>query len=119
MKKRTTQLLAELKTLAKSAAENLYRRIGLAAEVLKDLDWIATIHGGSDMRAMDALQDEYFSELGGFISLGKLILMQEKIAEEEWKSVKYDVSAVEIMYDEAIRQEPKDRPHHGSPELVL
>jgi len=112
-KKRTTQLLAELKTLASSAADNLYRRIGLAAEVMLDLDWIARTHDGSDLKAHDALQDGYFRDLGGFISLGKLIQMFSKIPVEQWKEVKFDVAAVEIMYNEATSTEPKDGGEKG------
>lgn len=100
MKKRTTQLLAELRTLASQATDNLYRRIGLAAEVMGDLDWIASVHGGSDLKAADALQDEYFRDLGGYVSLGKLLAMYRKITQPQWAEVKYDVAAVEVLYDE-------------------
>ena len=99
MKKRTTQLLAELKILAKDAVSNLYKRIGLAAEVMADLDWIADIYGGSDLKAADALQDEYFRDLGGFISLGKLIAMYKEVEKTQWEEVRYDVAAVEVIYD--------------------
>lgn len=103
-KKRTPQLLAELKTLAGQAESNLYRRIGLAREVMADLDWIATVHGGSDLKAADALQTEYFRDLGGYVSLGKLMLMHEKVDQAEWVDVKYDVAAVEVLYDDRTRE---------------
>jgi hypothetical protein len=101
MKKRTTQLLAELKTLARQAEANLYTRIGYACEVMADLDWIATVHGGSDLKASDALQDEYFRDLGGFISLGKLMAMYRKVEKQRWEEVKFDVAAVEVIYDDS------------------
>lgn len=103
-KKRTTQLLAELRSLAGQAVANLYRRIGLAAEVMGDLDWIATVHGGSDLKAADALQDEYFRDLGGYVSLGKLIAMWRHVSESEWKECRYDVAAVEVIYDSTTRE---------------
>jgi hypothetical protein len=103
-KKRTSQLLAELAVLARAAEKNLYQRIGLAAEVLHDLDWIASVHGGSDLQAADALQDEYFRDLGGYVSLGKLILMYSKITAAEWETVKFDVAAVEVLYDDLSRE---------------
>lgn len=109
LKKRTTQLLAELKTLAREAADNLYRRIELAAQVMRDLDWIAQTHGGSDLKAMDALQDEYFRDLGGFISLGKLILMYDNIAESQWQDCRYDVAAVEVEFDNLTREETETK----------
>jgi hypothetical protein len=103
-KKRTSQLLAELKTLAAIAVKNLYQRIGLAAEVMGDLDWIAMIHGGSDLKAADALQDEYFRDLGGYVSLGKLILMYQKVDQTQWEEARYDVAAVEVIYDGLTRE---------------
>lgn len=104
MKKRTTQLLAELRTLAGQASENLYRRIELAATVLSDLDWIANIHGGSDLKAQDALQDEYFADLGGYVTLGKLVLMFQKLPRDEWESCRWNVAAIEVLYDAQIRE---------------
>lgn len=103
-KRRTAQLLDELKKLAGQAESNLYRRIGLACEVMSDLEWIATAHGGSDLKAADALQSEYFRDLGGYVSLGKLILMYQKIERQEWEEVKYDVAAVEVMYDDRTKE---------------
>lgn len=106
----TKQALGELKTLVKSAKENLYRRIALAREVLGDLDWIATVHGGSDLRAQDALQSEFFPDLAGYVSLGKLILMQQHVPVETWQECRYDIAAVEVLYDQqraADAGEPK------------
>lgn len=104
MKKRTTQLLAELRTLAQAAEKNLYQRIGLAREVLQDVDWIASVHGGSDLKAADALQDEYFRDLGGYVSLGKLMSMYRHVTREQWEELRYDVAAVEVVYDDATRE---------------
>jgi hypothetical protein len=104
MKKRTTQLLAELKTLSSSAVQNLYRRIELAAQVMGDVDWIASVHGGSDLKAADALQDQYFRDLGGYVSLGKLIAMHKDVSKDQWEEAKYDVAAVEVIYDAESRE---------------
>ena len=104
-KRRTTQLLAELKNLAKDAADNLYRRIAIAREVMSDLDWIATVHGGSDVRAADALQDEYFRDLKGFVSLKKLMDMHRDVSHEDWKSVSYGIAAVKAIHDEQLAGE--------------
>jgi len=96
----TRQALLELKRLAASAADNLYRRIELSAQVMSDLDWIAREHGGSDLKAQDTLQDQFFRDLGGFISLGKLIAMFRNVPQETWAELKYDVAAVEVVYDD-------------------
>jgi len=110
IKRSTTQALAQLRTLAAEASANLYSRIGLAAEVLADLDWIATIFSGSDHKAVDAIQHEYFRDLGGYISLGKLLQMYARIDADGWKECKYDVAAVEVMYDELSSARPDSPP---------
>ena len=92
--------LAELKSLTKAAKNNLYRRVELAAQILADLDWIAREHAGSEIKAHDALQSEFFPDLGGYLSLGKLIQMYHRIGRDRWEEVRYDVAAVEVMYDD-------------------
>jgi len=96
----TKQALAELKTLAKAAADTLYRRIELADQVLGDLDWIAREHGGSDLKAQDALQSEFFAELGDFITFGKLRAMFRDVPKAKWREARYNIAAVEAIYDE-------------------
>lgn len=100
VKKRTSQLLAELKKLTDSAVDNLYRRIEIAATVMEDLDWIAQVHGGSDLKAADALKKDFFPDLDGFITLPKLIEMYKKIEREEWEACHYNVRAVEVIYED-------------------
>ena len=104
----TKQALMELKKLAATAADNLYRRIELAVNVLADLDWIAQVHGGSDLKAQDALQSEFFRDLGGFISLGKLCAMYRHVPASEWKACRYDVAAVEVTYDDQAATEKRE-----------
>jgi hypothetical protein len=96
----TKTCLTELKRLVKDAKANLYRRIELAATVLADLDWIAREHGGSELKAHDALQSEFFPDLGGYLSLGKLLQMYRKVGKPQWEECRYDIAAVEVVYDE-------------------
>ena len=99
----TKSCLAELKRLVKAAKVNLYRRIELAATVLADLDWIAREHGGSELKAHDALQSEFFPDLGGYLSLGKLVQMFRCVPKAQWVEHRYDIAAVEAVYDEQRR----------------
>ena len=103
----TKQALAELKKLAKQAKDTLYRRIALAEQVLSDLDWIAQAHGGSDIKAQDAIEDEFFGELGGDPSLGKLRAMYRQFPKAKWEELRYKIRAIEILYDE--QGEPQKR----------
>lgn len=101
----TKQALAELKKLAKESADNLYRRIELADTVLQDLDWIARVHGGSDLKAQDALESEFFGNLGGYVTLGKLRAMFRNVPKAKWAELRYHVQAVELVYDEQAKPE--------------
>jgi len=101
----TKKALLELKQLANKAADTLYRRIELSVQVLGDMDWIAQVHGGSDLKAQDALQSQFFRDLGGFISLGKLCAMFRHVPKSKWNELRYDVAAVEVVYDDAAMNE--------------
>lgn len=100
----TKSCLTELKRLVKDAKTNLYRRIELASNVLADLDWIAREHGGSELKAHDALQSEFFPDLGGYLSLGKLVQMFRNVAKSQWEECRYNIAAVEVVYDDQRRQ---------------
>ena len=102
----TKKNIAELKQLVGQVKQNLYRRIELAAAVLADMDWIAFEHGGSDLKAHDALKSEFFPDLGGYLSLGKMIQMYRHVEREEWERLHYDVSAVEVVYDMSREVDP-------------
>jgi len=95
----TKKALTELKDLAKQAGTNIYRRLELAVQVLDDLDWIAAEHGGSDLKAQDAVETEFFPDLHGYVSLGKLIAMFRRVSRAQWAEVRFDIAAVEVLYD--------------------
>jgi hypothetical protein len=101
----TKEALLELKALASQATDNLYRRIGLAVQVLADLDWIATEHAGNDLKAQDALQSEFFRDLGGFLSLGELCAMYRALPQERWAALRYNVAAVHVVYRKLAQPE--------------
>ena len=101
----TKEALAELKALVKQTREMLYRRIALADQVLTDLDWIAQVHGGSDLKAQDALESEFFPDLGGYVTLGKLRMMFRDVPKKTWAALKYRIQAVEIEYDNMAQPE--------------
>lgn len=97
---RTSQLLAELKTLANAARDNIYTRISIASQVLADTDWIATVHGGDEIKARDALQHEFFHELGGSYTLGTLIEIFKTFDEPTWKERRYNLQTMRALWEE-------------------
>ena len=96
----TKQCLMELKKLAATTRENIYRRVELAATVLGDLDWIAVEHGGDEFKAHDAVQNEFFPDLDGYVSLGKLIDTYQNFPKPKWEEYRFNVAAVVAAYDE-------------------
>lgn len=109
--KTTTQKLARLKVLRDDAGANIYERCRLAAEVLADTDWIAAIHGGSLDAAEQAVQDEYFADLGGYVTLGTLTDIYRTFPDEaEWKARKYNLQVMEAEWEEARAEEREVKP---------
>ena len=70
--KRTTEKLVELKELAGMAGKNVFRRIKLADEVLSDKDWIAASFDGQEDKALAIVENEYFTDFRGFITVGEM-----------------------------------------------
>ena len=116
MAKRTTQMLAELETLAKSARENIWKRIGLAKQVLADHDWIATAHNGSELKARDAIQDQYFYELNGTYTLGVLLSIYGAFPnQKDWIAAKYNLQTMRARWEEAKVKDDNDKPNRKGP----
>jgi hypothetical protein len=51
------------------------------------------------LKAQDALQSEFFFDLGEYVTLGKLLAMYRSIPREQWEECRYNVAAVEVLYD--------------------
>jgi len=104
MKKRTAQLLAQLKTLAASAKDNLYKRIGIASQVIDDVERVATEHGGDVDKAYDSLQENFFCELGGGIfDLSEVIEAYRNTSEDLWKQNRYNIALVVKTYRKQLQ----------------
>lgn len=112
-KRTTTQLLAELKTLAKDAGANIYRRIQLATEVLRDHEWIAVTCNGNEDQAIKLLESEYFADLHGYVTLGRMRqLLKEFSREAEWQEYNYDLAAMDALYEERHKDDPSTPRQH-------
>lgn len=109
MKKQTKDSLGALKKLVKQATDNIYERIRHADLVLQDLGWIEEYHDGSDIQAQDAIQSEFFPDLNGYITIGKLRAMYHCVPTDEWEELRYDIAAVEAVYDSQAIKDPPNR----------
>ncbi len=103
----TKQKLVELKKLAGVAGPNIYQRARIANEVLADKDWIAEQHEGDEFRAIAHLESEFFADLRGYITLGRLRELITAYSEERtWKELRYDLSALEAKHSEEHGEQP-------------
>lgn len=107
-KKTPTQLEADLKRLASEGQSNLYQRLTIAATLLADTAWLSH-HGGSLDAAEEYVADKYFTEYRGLISFAKLHACFVKYDEATWKEYRYDVAAIESLYDESIEPEKQTK----------
>ena len=93
------QILAELKRLATDARDNIYRRAELAALALDNQDWIVREYDGCERKARDALSLEYFPDLDGYVSLGKIVEVWRNFPKARWAEYRYNVAAVVAAYN--------------------
>lgn len=103
----TKRKLVRLRELASGAKQNIYERCKLASEILSDRDWIAIEHGGEYDAAQKALEDDFFSDVAGFIVLADLVQIYKQFpVEEKWRELRYNLAALKAAMRETTR-EPK------------
>jgi hypothetical protein len=116
MKSETRQNFIRLKELRDQAGNTLFERLRLATACLQDDDFVAEIHRGDIFRAQDAIAGEFFPDMIGpsvaKIDFAKMLSIYREFPEEQfWKDHKYNLIAMEILYDEKRKQaadlEPK------------
>lgn len=96
-----SQKLARLRDLMESAKANYFERITLAHELMLDKAWIDSEHRGDVDKAAQALEDLYFHDLCGLLSLWNLITIVQKFpTPESWKKYKHNLR---VMFDKCRR----------------
>ena len=110
----TKKAFLRLKELRDQAGPKIYERVSEAAKVMADHDWIIEVHCGDDDVAREAVQHEYFPDLGQLISLQTLLnIIKEFPTENEWKDNRYDLGLLKAMYEERHKVE-KPKPTRES-----
>jgi uncharacterized coiled-coil protein SlyX len=111
------QKLARLKELATGAAENYFERIALAHELLLDKLWIDAEHGGDANQAADILEEQYFHDLCGLLSVWNLIHVYQKFPTlEQWRRHKYNLR---VMYDKCRADTASKKPAAAKPKTPV
>ena len=100
--------LKRLHELHGQAGPNIYERIRLASELLANRQWVESQHTGDEAKAGDWLQEQYFQDIGGLISVYMMRSMYDALPESTWKEYKYNLKALRWEYQERTRLADKD-----------
>lgn len=88
----TNKLLMRLRDLSTQAGENYYERIQIADTLLKDKEWIAIHYSGNAFRAADHMQECYFHDLCGLMTIWDLMQVYRKFPKkDDWIKHKYNL----------------------------
>lgn len=93
-------MLRRLKQLAAEAHENLYERLQLASQLLATHTWLSAKFSGSATLATEHLQTAYFNDLGGYITLHKMLEIFRTFSREQWEYYRFDLRAMEVIFDQ-------------------
>jgi hypothetical protein len=111
---------ARLGALVRQAGVNYFERATLANELLQDKDWIAAALGGSDWKAVELLQAEFFHDLAGTIHLTDLIrLVQHWPDEKDWRAFGYHLGKMMKALKPAHKPRTYRRPKLKEYEALL
>ncbi len=101
-----TEMFAELISLRNEAGEKHYQRVKLAANLLKDKDWVESPAGGGgdENRALDRLEVECFGDLCGLVSLTNLLELLHHFPKlEDWQRHKFNPSRMWVEYSQKTK----------------
>ena len=101
-----TRLYARLMSLRDKAGETHFERIGLAAQLLTDREWVGDPQGGGgdEGKALDRLEQECFGDICGLISLPRLLEVYQAVPDvEDWRRAKFNLAKIWAAYQAARR----------------
>lgn len=96
---RTRAALRRMETMAGMTGRLYRRRIRDAITALRDHRWIQAQFDGQEAAAVRHLQEQLFQDIGGFITLQKLIAVYEALPEPIWRQYRYNLRALELLHD--------------------
>ncbi len=87
-----SQILADLRELTEAVGSNHYQRIKLADQLMQRREWIASSFKGDDYRAAEMLEEEFFHDLSGAMTIWNLLTIYRKFPlEKDWKAKQYNL----------------------------
>ena len=88
----TAKLLARLKELSDDAGVNYYERISIADSLMQDREWLKTSFKSDDYAAAEYLQDTFFHDLSGSMTIWMLLQIYRKFPNKtDWKNEGYNL----------------------------
>lgn len=110
MRKATKELFKQLKRLASEGNANIFQRIATAAKLFEDESWVVEVHDGNIDKAIEAVESEFFSMLGGNPPLTKLMRVYRYWSDEsKWAEYAYNLQAMCDVYDAETEEEKPAR----------
>ena len=105
------QLIAELENLRGKSGVLLLKRIDTAKTLLSDRDWLAgEPWRGDESKARDTIEEGYFGDLCGTLTLGQLLLLREEYPDDAaWKDAKYNLMVLWAKHEEAHPEPTQQR----------
>lgn len=102
------QMLARLEKLRNKGGELTYERVGIAAGLMRDDEWLASQFGGDQHAAKEYLEAEFFGDLCGSVTLGEwLVILREFPEKADWQKFKYNVRRMWAEYRERAQKAKK------------
>ncbi len=87
-----SQILVRLRALTGEAGHNYFVRISLVHALLQNAAWLQSEHGGDSYRAAEALEDNYFHDVCGAVTLWQLLQIYQRFpAEADWQKHGYHI----------------------------
>ena len=114
------QALEQLSRMAGQAGELCYRRVALAAQLLADKEWLASdLFGGDKEAARQYLEERYFSDLCGAMTLGQLVLIYRSHSDiETWRQEGWNLQKLWAMNRERWQSERRGQPKPQQPPVA-
>lgn len=105
---RTRAALRRMQTMAGQSGR-LYRdRIRDALTALRDRGWIESQFDGQETAAVRYLQEQLFQDIGGFITLQKLLSIYRVLPASVWVRYHYNLRALELLHDRPEYSDPNN-----------
>lgn len=102
----TQRALGDMRRLAGLAGKMYRQRLKHASRALHDAAWVRAKFSGDAVAATQFLQDNYFADLSGYITLRKLLEIYRDVPDEVWRQYHYNLRAIELLHDRPELADP-------------